>query len=382
MDYPVYYIADNDSLLKVVDGLKSKQAIAIDLEFDKNHYRYGFNLCLMQVFDGETCFLIDPLADLDIEAVFPILENEDMDKLCFAFNEDMRLLTHLGAEVKGVRDLAVARILTGKQSLSLSNTLVEELNLDAQVSQQKSNWFQRPLSEEQKHYAALDVVDLFELNKKLEQQLADKGRQEWYEQEMRQFENANWVAEPFEVVPEKDRRDLTMQQWLRYEKLMEFRDELSRKLNRPGFKVIDKHIMKDIAKSPKLVEKWTNFKRVHPKYRNEQLQNKLETLLNEVQNEIHRRDIRIDQSARKKLSHEERLMRNQRRNRLNQLKDTFFKPIKESLIEEVGEHLSNYILSNRKIQDIVFEKATLLPYQRKLIQKIARNKGFELPDLL
>ena len=382
MEHPVYYITDNDSLQKVVEGLKGKQAIAIDLEFDKNHYRYGFNLCLMQLFDGENCFLIDPLADLNIETIFPILENEDIQKLCFAFNEDMRLLTHLGAVVKGVRDLAVARILTGKQSLSLSNTLVEELNLEAQVSQQKSNWFQRPLTEEQKHYAALDVVDLFELNKKLEKQLEEKGRLEWYEQEMHQFENANWVADPFEVVPEKDRRDLTMQQWLRYEKLMQLRDEFSRKLNRPGFKVIDKNIMKDIAKSPKMVEEWSKLKRVHPKYRNDKVKNQLVIILKEVENEILRKGIKNDHSARKTLTREEKLIKNQRRNRLNQLKDTFFKPVKASLIEEIGENLSNYILSNRRIQDIVFQNTVLLPYQRKMIIKIAKDKGFNLPDIL
>jgi ribonuclease D len=382
MQYPVHYITETASLEKVVKNLMDKPAIAIDLEFDKNHYRYGFNLCLMQIFDGEDCYLIDPLAGLDIQVIFPLLENENIYKLCFAFNEDMRLLAHLGTTVKGVKDLAVARILTGKQALSLSNTLVDELNREAQVSQQKSNWFQRPLTDEQKHYAALDVVDLFELHTVLEQQLIAKGRLEWFKQEMLQFETANWVAAPFEVVPEKDRRDLTLREWMRFEKLMILRDEYSKALNRPAFKVIDKQIMKDIAVHPKNIEKWSTIKRIHPKYRNDKAKERINSILSDVESEIQSKAIKKDQFARISLSKEDKLMRNQQRNRLNQLKDLFFKPVKDELVEEVGEHLSNYILSNRKIQDLVFKKMVLLPYQRQIITKIATKEGLKLPEII
>lgn len=382
MKYPVLYITDNEALEKVVNQLMQKSSIAIDLEFDKNHYRYGFNLCLMQIFDGEKCYLIDPLAGLDIEKTFPVLEDQKIIKLCFAFNEDMRLLTHLGATVKGVKDLAIARILTGEQSLSLSNTLIEELGRDAQVSQQKSNWFQRPLSDEQKHYAALDVLDLFELQEVLEEQLANLERMDWFEQEMVQFENANWFAEPFEVVPEKDRKDLTLQEWMRFEKLMKLRDEFSRTVNRPAFKVIDKQIMKDLARKPELAKNWSTIKRVHPKFRNAKVQESIISILNNTEQEIRQKKIGKDQSARIPITKEEKLLRNQGRNRLNHLKDNFFKPVKDGLIEEVGEHLSNYVLSNRKIQEFVFHKAQLLPYQKGLIMKIADSKGLNPPEIV
>lgn len=382
MEYPVHYITEDKALEKVVSDLMKKSSIAIDLEFDKNHYRYGFNLCLVQIFDGENCYLIDPLDELNIEKIFPVIENEDITKLCFAFNEDMRLLTHLGAKVKGVKDLAVARILTGKQALSLSNTLVDELGRDAQVSHQKSNWFQRPLTDDQKHYAALDVVDLFELQKLLDDQLDDLGRMDWFKQEMIQFENTNWAAEPFEIVPERDRKDLSMQEWIRFEKIMMLRDEFSKKLNRPAYKVIDKQIMKDIAIKPEKAKNWASIKRIHPKYRNARVQEQIISILKDAEDEIQKNNIGKDQSARKYISKEEKLLRNQGRNRLNHLKDTFFKPIKDGLIEEVGEHLSNYVLSNRKIQEFVFQNAKLLPYQRELILKIADSKGLKLPEMI
>tara|TARA_B100000508_G_scaffold141097_1_gene147029 strand:+ start:130261 stop:131409 length:1149 start_codon:yes stop_codon:yes gene_type:complete len=382
MEFPVQYIDDQAELKKVVDHLLNKESIAIDLEFDKNHYRYGFNLCLMQVFDGETCFLIDPLGDLQIETIFPVLENESISKLCFAFNEDMRLLTYMGAKVRSICDLAIARIITGKEALSLSNTLVDELNLKEQISQQKSNWFQRPLTKEQKHYAALDVIDLYDLKSTLFDQLNEQGRFKWFEEEMQQFEAQNWEAAPFEIVPEKDRKDLTLRQWMRFEVLMNLRDEFSKALNRPAFKVIDKNIIKEIAIDPKNLEKWSNTKRIHPKYRNDRIKKQLRDALKHVDLDIANRNISAHESAKKRLSHEEKLLRNQRRARMNKLKEDFFKPVKIRLSERIGDPLTNFILSNRRIQEIAYGQTELLPYQRDLIRKIAEDLGLNIPEII
>jgi len=145
MESKIEYIDDQNSFKEAISKLALSDKLYIDLEFDKNHYRYGFNLCLMQVFDGNTCYLIDPLGNLNIESIFPILENPKIEKVCFAFGEDIRLLHHIGCQPKNVLDLAVVRTLLNKPTLSLSNSLVEELGLEAQSSQQKSNWFARPL---------------------------------------------------------------------------------------------------------------------------------------------------------------------------------------------------------------------------------------------
>src|SRR5690554_2430340 len=160
----IQYINDKEGFEKTVAILSSKEAIYIDLEFDKNHFRYGFNLCLMQIFDGETCYLIDPLPDLSIEPIFPVLEDKNIQIVCFAFNEDMRLLHYLGARPNNILDLAIATRLLNYNTLSLNNTLAvfleDEKYITEKTSQQKSNWFQRPLTDQQKQYAAEDVLYL------------------------------------------------------------------------------------------------------------------------------------------------------------------------------------------------------------------------------
>ena len=57
-----------DDFQSCVDSLSQKSQFSIDLEFDKNRFRYGFNLCLMQIFDGKDCY-----ADADEQGLLSML---------------------------------------------------------------------------------------------------------------------------------------------------------------------------------------------------------------------------------------------------------------------------------------------------------------------
>jgi len=374
MNTTIQYIDDQLSFEKALMKLELSEKLYIDLEFDKNHFRYGFNLCLMQVFDGETCYLIDPLGNLKIELIFPILENSDIEKVCFAFGEDIRLLHHLGCRPKNVLDLAVVRILLNKPTLSLSNTLVEELGLEAQSSQQKSNWFTRPLTADQIQYAAEDVIDLPELRDVLMEELEKMGRVEWLEQEQEHFESEDWTigAEP-EIVPLKDRKQLTMREWIRYSLLMEYRDYLSKSLSRPSYKVIDKNLFIDIAKDPKKVQNWESIKRVHPKIRNTKVKNKLIELLEEAEREIEENKIKEGASSKPRMSEEEIIRSGQLRKEVSYAKDNIFTPLKERMKKDYGEHFTNYLLSNRRVVGIVTGKIQLLDYQKVLLNQYSEG---------
>lgn len=71
----IHLINEQQSLNNLISSLQSVSAFAIDLEFDRNRYRYGFNMCLMQIYDGKDCYLIDPLSkNVDIKAIFRSLK--------------------------------------------------------------------------------------------------------------------------------------------------------------------------------------------------------------------------------------------------------------------------------------------------------------------
>src|SRR6056297_1116713 len=102
----VVYVNSPERLERCAAQLATAPEMAIDLEFDKNRFRYGFNLCLMQIAAGDVCYVIDPLAQgVKVDPLFPVLENPEVDKLVFAFGEDLRLLHYLGCFPKGLIDL-------------------------------------------------------------------------------------------------------------------------------------------------------------------------------------------------------------------------------------------------------------------------------------
>ena len=102
------YITTQEQLSECITKINSVPEIAVDLEFDKNRYRYGFNLCLLQIKAADEIFLIDPLgADFDIKPIFEPLENPKIEKVVYAFGEDIRLLHTLGCYPKNLFDIVI-----------------------------------------------------------------------------------------------------------------------------------------------------------------------------------------------------------------------------------------------------------------------------------
>jgi ribonuclease D len=166
MDIPIKLVINSAELKNCIDRLSSKAEIAFDLEFDKNYYRFGFNLCLIQIFDGETCYLIDPLSKkLNIIELFQVLENRFITKVCFSVDEDLRLLHSIGCFPANLYDTDIASRLLNYPAMSLTNLLMEILDVDPGESLQRSNWYNRPLTNKQINYAANDVLHLPELKK-------------------------------------------------------------------------------------------------------------------------------------------------------------------------------------------------------------------------
>lgn len=388
MEIDIQYIDNKEGLEKAVQALSQREQIFIDLEFDKNHFRFGFNLCLMQIFDGDsTCYLIDPISEIDITKIFPVLENENIQLVCYAFNEDMRLLHHIGATPTNILDLSIVPRLLDYDMLSLNNALVtfleDERFDEKKSSQQKSNWCLRPLNEQQKVYAKKDVIYLPLLHNKLKKKSAEMGRENWVEQEMDAFEKYDWDKGSIaNYLTKKDQKLLTLREWIRYKKLMEYREQLAESLNRPTYKVLDKNLILTIARAPQLANSERSYKGIHPKLKLNVIQEKFQSLLKEAEAEINQDNIAIDAPSISFLSREEKGELKQQRHQVNFLNDSFFLPIKEKMKEEYGVFLSNYLLSNRKVIEYSTNEQKLLPYQKELIIQIAHQLNLPLPQII
>lgn len=295
----IQYIADNEALLDVVHRLEKTDEFAIDLEFDRNRYRYGFNMCLMQVYDGNQCYVIDPLSnDMDIQGIFPVIEDPDIQKVVFAFGEDLRLFHSMGCFPKNLYDLDAATSLLNFQPASLTKLIKQVLDIEVNSSSQQSNWFRRPLSDDQLHYAADDVLYLLEFKKELNNIAEKQGVLEWIHQENRVFNHLDYSDEDHNnLIKDKDKNNLTMFEWHIYKKLMEFFDEVARSYNKPVYHLANKKLIQELAVNPSKAADWENTKGIFGRIKNRTFKNNLIKAIETATQEAEDQNLSKDKKA-------------------------------------------------------------------------------------
>ncbi len=141
--------------------LANESVLAVDLEGDFMLYRYGRRICLYQLaFENGDIWLIDPLAGFSLDKLFQAFSNPSQIKVFWGASNDVRYLKALaGCRVQGLVDLWEAAKLILHPRPSLAMVLQETLGVTIakEVALQTSDWNTRPLSEEQRRYAAQDV---------------------------------------------------------------------------------------------------------------------------------------------------------------------------------------------------------------------------------
>lgn len=382
---PIQFIEEPDKLSIVIQKLSKANRIAIDLEFDKNYYRYGFNLCLMQIYDGSDSYLIDPFAShLEIEAVFPVLEDSAIQKVAFAFGEDLRLLHSIGCFPKNIYDLDNAISLLNYSPASLTNHLNNILNIDTGKSSQMSNWYDRPLSDEQVQYAADDVRYLFDLHDKLVAQSREKEVERWISQENAAICRQDFSDEDSNgYLKHKDKKEFSEREWHLYKDLMETREHIAKSLNKPAFKVIKKEIMAEIARNPQSLEKWEKTRGIHPRLRNSKIRKKLSDLINESQTSADSHGLLDSEPARKPLSPEEYEQQKKMREKVNRAKEELFKPIKKEIETDYGKEVSTFLFSNRIIDNLLTQdNPVMLEYKLDLLNRYADKLDLDINKFL
>ena len=367
------YIENQVALDNLSNHLEGVSKIAIDLEFDKNHYTYGFNICLIQLFDGTHCYLIDPLKIKSLASLFKVFEHPDVELITFAFGEDFRLLHHLGCSPTNILDLSTVRSLLNRGQSSLTNVLIEELDIHSAKDLQRSNWCLRPLSEEQKIYAAEDVLFLFQLSEKLMQELSDLDRLSWLEDEKKFLESSSGEVVPdFNLTYHKERKMMNLPQWERFKALVTFREKHAEKLNKPTYKIIDRELLSDLAIKNDL-SSWSSQNRIHPSLKREAAVRELKLMLEATNKEIKDKGITEDQPARPQMSQVEKISHSKKKWFIQKVSEEVLIPIKNVITEEYGEQLSTFILSKRMMEKIIDGEIELPNYRLTIIKDAAQS---------
>ncbi|MEI7753675.1 MAG: HRDC domain-containing protein [Actinomycetota bacterium] len=173
------WIATQNELLDLVDVLMAEPRYAFDTEFHRERTYYP-KLALAQfAWPGGTA-LVDPLA-VDVTALRPLLES-DTQCVLHAAQQDLDVLTHsCGAVPKRLFDTQLAAGFIGYGTPSLASLLQGELKVTVPKGDRLTDWLRRPLTDDQKSYAASDVAHLLELQDRITAQLERTGRVSWAE---------------------------------------------------------------------------------------------------------------------------------------------------------------------------------------------------------
>lgn len=243
--------------------------LGLDTEFVRER-TYTANLGLVQISDGHTVWLLDPLRAESLDPLKQLLLNSSVSKVFHSPSEDLDvLMSAIGVVPEPLIDTQVACALLGNALQVGYHTAVETaFGVKLDKEQTRSNWCARPLRKAQLHYAALDVCLLPLLWQQLRQQLVSKGRLRWHEEEcQRQLDRARSPTPHSELWRRiRGAGKLDGQSLAVLQALAEWREARAQQFNRPrGFIVPDPVLIAISDKKLKTRQDLRDIEGLHPR---------------------------------------------------------------------------------------------------------------------
>ena len=151
---------------------------------------------LYQIATGERVYLIDPQAICSWQPLIDVFQDPHVTKIMHACQEDLELIFHhLGTTLRGVFDTQYAHAFVSEDfSLSYVNLVGRRLGVTLEQHETRSNWLQRPLTDQQISYAVEDVAYLESLFQSLRDALQQEAlpgvdKWSWFQHDMVQREH-------------------------------------------------------------------------------------------------------------------------------------------------------------------------------------------------
>lgn len=251
---PTYTLVSTaECFQSMMEGLRQNSRLAIDIEAD-SLYHYFEKVCLIQISSDSNTYILDPLVNIGIPDLAPLMSNPSIQKVFHAAGYDLYCLRRdYGFTFANIFDTHVAAQLLGYEFLGLSAVMEKLLGIYHSKRNQRDDWSQRPLALEQLEYAAMDTHHLLRLKDTLELELRQKGRLSWA---MEEFETAAAMEKPEKEFDTegfrriKGNRDLPLQDQVILRALHLSRDRIARDMDVPPFKVMNSSVLLDLVKKP------------------------------------------------------------------------------------------------------------------------------------
>ncbi|MGY6588576.1 MAG: ribonuclease D [Wenzhouxiangella sp.] len=171
-----------------IDGMaatwQETHALGIDTEFVRERTFFP-RPGLIQVSDGETVWLLDPLDQAVADPLRQALDSANTPKILHSVGEDLEVLELVAGTLPSrLFDTQIAAAMLGQPLQMRYEHLVKQcFDVDLAGGQARSDWCQRPLSTALLTYAAQDVIWLPRLHAMLGEELDRMNRLAWLEED-------------------------------------------------------------------------------------------------------------------------------------------------------------------------------------------------------
>jgi len=255
-----------EALARLVDRIAAAPRIGLDTEFHTEK-SYTPHLMVVQLLFDDGVALVDPLAlsEANLRPLVDALANARV--VGHALSSDLRILADQFDELpREVFDTQAAAAFAGYGlSISLLDLVRDLCGVTLRKSQTVSDWSTRPLTPKQVEYLVDDVRYLFDLEDRLRERLAQRGRETWAEQEMRALADIRtYRTDPRRLYvrvagnARMNRRELGI-----LSELAALRDRYARERNIPLKYVLPDDVMAGLVQlRPKSVDELSQLRRI------------------------------------------------------------------------------------------------------------------------
>lgn len=239
------------SLKTLCQSIQGSPWLALDTEFIREKSYYP-RLCLVQIATADTIACIDPLAINDLSALIECLFDESTTKILHAAHQDLEIIYQIADAVpSNLFDTQIAASLLGLgEQIGYGKLVQTQMGISLDKSHTRTDWSRRPLDAAQLTYAADDVRYLGQIYQQQCQALADKGRQDWLQDDFQALSDPERYAQR----PEQAWRRIKGNQRLKGRQLAvlsalaAWRERCAREQDKPRKWVLQDDILLDLAR--------------------------------------------------------------------------------------------------------------------------------------
>jgi ribonuclease D len=242
-----------EELAELARRLAGEPLLAVDTEAASFH-RYQDRVYLLQVSSRAETAVVDPIAVGTLAPLAEPLSNRTIEIVFHDADYDLRLLDReYGFRATNLFDTRIAAQFLNEPGIGLAALLEKHFGLKLDKRFQRADWSARPLSPAMLEYAAADTRHLPALRDILREQLRERGRLAWAEEEFGLLEQIRGAAaegaEPG-WLRLKGAKALRPRELAVLRELWEWREGVARRADRATFRVLNNEPMLLMARQP------------------------------------------------------------------------------------------------------------------------------------